>query len=100
HFRAQMNCVPGMVTEFHFKPTITTEQMREKTNNEAFDYILLCNKICGAAHYNMQMNIRVVSEEEFNKWMAEQKTFKEDVAPDETAEVSSEVGMEISMIEQ
>ncbi len=48
----------------------------------------------------MQMNIRVVSEEEFNKWMAEQKTFKEDVAPDETAEVSSEVGMEISMIEQ
>lgn len=100
HFRAQMNCVPGMVTEFHFKPTITTEQMREKTNNEAFDYVLICNKICGAAHYNMQMNIRVLEEDDFNKWLAEQKTFKEDLAPEETTEVSTEVGTEISMIEQ
>lgn len=28
HFRAQMNCVPGMITEFSFTPTITTEEMR------------------------------------------------------------------------
>ena len=38
HFRAQMNCVPGMVTEFGFTPKYTTEEMRlkeeviEKTN--------------------------------------------------------------------
>jgi cytochrome c oxidase subunit 2 len=25
----------------------------------AFDYLLLCNKICGASHYNMQMKIIV-----------------------------------------
>jgi cytochrome c oxidase subunit 2 len=25
-----------------------------------FDYLLLCNKICGASHYNMQMKITVV----------------------------------------
>jgi cytochrome c oxidase subunit 2 len=24
-----------------------------------FDYLLLCNKICGASHYNMQMKIIV-----------------------------------------
>jgi cytochrome c oxidase subunit 2 len=24
HFRAQMNCVPGMTTQFHFVPTITS----------------------------------------------------------------------------
>lgn len=75
HFRAQMNCVPGMVTQFHFKPTITTAEMREKTGNPEFNYILLCNKICGAAHYNMQMDIVVVSEEEYNKWISEQKPF-------------------------
>lgn len=101
HFRAQMNCVPGMVTEFHFKPTITTDEMREKTQNSEFDYILLCNKICGAAHYNMQMNIKVVEEEEFNKWMQEQKTFAESIAPaDEegTAAVTAENNV-ISMIE-
>jgi len=75
HFRAQMNCVPGMVTQFHFKPTITTAEMREKTGNPEFNYVLLCNKICGAAHYNMQMDIVVVSEEEYNKWISEQKPF-------------------------
>jgi cytochrome c oxidase subunit 2 len=42
-----------------------------------FDYLLLCNKICGASHYNMQMKIIVESEEDFNKWLAEQATFAE-----------------------
>jgi cytochrome c oxidase subunit 2 len=77
HFRAQMNCVPGMRTEFHFTPTITTAQMKEKTNNPDFDYVLLCNKICGATHWNMQMKIVVDSEADYQKWLAEQKTFKE-----------------------
>ena len=75
HFRAQMNTVPGTVTEFHFTPTITTAEMRQKTGNPDFNYLLLCNKICGAAHYNMQMNIIVESEDAYNKWLAEQKTF-------------------------
>ena len=81
HFRAQMNCVPGMVTQFGFTPKYTTEEMRlqpevmdkvEGINKiraakgeelYTFDYLLLCNKICGASHYNMQMKI-VVEEEE------------------------------------
>ena len=103
HFRAQMNCVPGMVTQFGFTPSLTTEEIREtqdikdKVQNinriraeksktlaangeEAlepyeFDYLLLCNKICGKSHYNMQMKIVVETEEEFNAWMKEQKTF-------------------------
>ncbi len=75
HFRAQMNCVPGMITRFNFIPTKTTAEMREITGNEEFEYILLCNKICGAAHYNMQMNIVVESEEDYNKWLSEQGEF-------------------------
>jgi cytochrome c oxidase subunit 2 len=75
HFRAQMNCVPGMKTQFNFVPTVTTKEMKEITGNEDFEYILLCNKICGAAHYNMQMNIIVESKEDYEKWLAEQKTF-------------------------
>jgi cytochrome c oxidase subunit 2 len=92
HFRAQMNCVPGMVTEFAFTPKFTTEEMR---TNEAtiskveginkiraekgedpyeFDYLLLCNKICGASHYNMQMKIIVEEEADFNNWLSNQKT--------------------------
>ena len=103
HFRAQMNCVPGMITEFAFTPIKTTEQMRmdpdmiskvrkinkirqanskdliangeEALEPYVFDYLLLCNKICGASHYNMQMKIIVETEEEFNKWLSSQQTF-------------------------
>ena len=77
HFRAQMNCVPGITTQFNFTPTITTEEMKAKTGNEDFNYVLLCNKICGAAHYNMQMDVVVESQEDYDKWLAEQKTFVE-----------------------
>ena len=77
HFRAQMNCVPGITTQFNFTPTITTEEMRVKTSNEEFNYVLLCNKICGAAHYNMQMDIVVESQEDYDAWLTEQKTFVE-----------------------
>jgi len=75
HFRAQMNCVPGLKTQFNFVPTITTKEMKKITNNENFEYLLLCNKICGAAHYNMQMNIVVESKEDYEKWLSSQKQF-------------------------
>jgi cytochrome c oxidase subunit 2 len=76
HFRAQMNCVPGMTTKFNFVPTITTEEMRKITKNEKFDYVLLCNKVCGVAHFNMRMKVVVDTEVDYNKWLASQKTFK------------------------
>ena len=103
HFRAQMNCVPGMITQFSFTPTITTEEMRlnpdvvekvKRTNALRaqwaaegrpdsdpweFDYVLLCNKICGKSHYNMQLKIIVETEEEYNQWIQEQTTFAETV---------------------
>ena len=50
---------------------------KEKTKNPDFDYVLLCNKICGSTHWNMQMKIIVDSPEDYAKWLAEQKTFKE-----------------------
>ena len=87
HFRAQMNCVPGMETQFEFIPTITTAEMRKITGNDKFNYVLLCNKICGASHFNMQMDIVVESEEDYNKWLKEQKTFLETQAA--TAQSSS-----------
>ena len=95
HFRAQMNCVPGMVTEFGFTPKYTTEEMRlnpevmDKTNaiNKIrkakgedpyeFDYLLLCNKICGQAHFNMQMKITVLEQDEYDKWIAARPTLAE-----------------------
>jgi cytochrome c oxidase subunit 2 len=102
HFRAQMNCVPGMITQFAFTPSVTTEQMRldeevmgkvsrintirrknslelmakgeEALEPYEFDYLLLCNKICGTNHYNMQMKIIVETQEEYDAWIAQQAT--------------------------
>ena len=107
HFRAQMNTVPGMVTEFAFVPTYTTAEYRElpfmvekvaninklraKKSAELiadggtgldpyiFDYLLLCNKICGASHYNMQMKVVVDSPEDFKSWLGEKTTLAQDI---------------------
>jgi cytochrome c oxidase subunit 2 len=62
-----------MLTSFHFTPTITTEKMREITKNPDFDYVLLCNKICGVAHYNMNMKVVIHEEDDFNRWLNDQK---------------------------
>lgn len=46
-----------------------------------FDYLLLCNKICGSSHYNMQMKIVVETQEEFDEWIASQQTLYSKVFP-------------------
>lgn len=73
YFRVQMNCVPGMPTQFWFKPTKTTAQMREELNDPNFDYYMICAKICGAAHFNMKMKVVVESKDDYNKWIKAQK---------------------------
>ncbi len=107
HFRAQMNCVPGMVTQFAFEPIYTTSEYRElpfmvekvaninalrAKKSEAlvakgepaldpytFDYLLLCNKICGASHYNMQMKIIVDTPEDYKAWLKDKTTLLNEV---------------------
>ena len=74
-FRAQMNTVPGVPTRFKMTPTITTDSMRTVLNDPEFDYVLLCNKVCGAAHFNMQMKVVVETEEQYAAWLAEQDEF-------------------------
>jgi len=107
-FRAQMNVVPGMITEFAYTPTKTSEEMRtsdfmvekvatinkirkekskklvaagdESLDPYTFDYYLLCNKICGVSHYNMQMKIIVESEKDYEAWIKTQQTFGEQLS--------------------
>ena len=76
HFRVQMNCVPGMTTQFAFTPTQTTQEMKQQ-EGEDFEYILLCNKICGSQHYKMQMKFIVETQEEYDVWLSSQKTLSE-----------------------
>ena len=78
HFRVQMNAVPGLPTFFKFTPTITTADMRNRLDDPKFEYLLYCNKICGGGHYNMQKVVRVVSEGEYENWIARQKPYLSD----------------------
>ena len=58
-FRLYQAAVPGRTIAWvWFEPT--------KTGN----YELACSQICGSGHYNMKAPIRVVTQEEFDKWQA------------------------------
>ena len=124
YFRAQMNCVPGMVTEFAYTPIYTTDEYRElpymvekvaninairtKKSTElvakgetaldpyAFDFLLLCNKICGASHYNMQMKVIVDTPEDYKKWLKDKPTVAQEVQTAKTpvAPVDGAKGMD------
>jgi cytochrome c oxidase subunit 2 len=50
-----------------------------KADPYSFDYLLLCNKICGASHYNMQMKIIVDTPEDYKIWLKEQTKLAEQV---------------------
>jgi len=89
HFRAQMNVVPGMPTSFKFTPILTTQEMRASKNNDEFNYVIMCNKICGGAHYKMKMIVVVYPEAEYDDWMALKRkaTFKDQYFPKEETEM-------------
>lgn len=127
HFRAQMNVVPGMITQFGFTPTITSQEMRESEymvkkvgrineirkdkskelmaegevplDSYEFEYYLLCNKICGQGHYNMQMKIVVESQEDYDAWMKEQQIFGETMAAQQKTQEDVPVELEEAPME-
>lgn len=89
-----MDAVPGLPTYFIFTPTKTTEEYRDELRNfpeynkpkdpndpespmlwEAFNYELACAELCGKSHYSMRRLVRIVSEEEYNAWLAKQKSY-------------------------
>lgn len=93
-FRVKMDAVPGMPTYFVFTPTKTTAQYREELRKypeynepfdaadptgpkrwEKFDYELACAELCGKGHYSMRRVLKVVSQEEYDAWVNQQKSF-------------------------
>ncbi len=73
HFRLKMDAVPGIPTTLWFTPKYTTKEMKERTGNPEFVYEISCDQMCGNGHYSMKGIIEVVSQEDFDVWMAKQK---------------------------
>lgn len=67
-FRAKMDMVPGMVTNFWFTPTRTGE------------FEVLCTQHCGIAHYRMRDDVIVMEQDAFDAWLAERRTFGDQMA--------------------
>ncbi len=94
HFTVKMDAIPGLPTFFIFTPTMTTEEYRQELKKypeydvpsdptdpnspkkwEAFNFELACSKLCGKGHFGMRRQIRIVEQDEYNKWAAGLKPY-------------------------
>ena len=73
HFRLKMDAVPGIPTTMWFTPKYTTEEMKKRTGNPNFVYEISCDQICGKGHFSMRGVIVVETEDQYKKWLADQK---------------------------
>lgn len=64
-FRVKMDLVPGTETYQWFEPSRTGT------------FIILCEELCGIAHYTMRGEVVVEEQEDFDTWLAKQPTFVE-----------------------
>jgi cytochrome c oxidase subunit 2 len=72
-FRVKMDLVPGMVTYMWLTPTRTGE------------FEVLCEELCGLAHFAMRSKVVVDEEADFQNWLARQRTFASILSEGESA---------------
>ncbi|HEY6765419.1 MAG TPA: cytochrome c oxidase subunit II [Candidatus Sulfotelmatobacter sp.] len=63
--RFKQDAVPGLNIHMHFKPTAIG------------DYEIACAELCGMGHYKMHGMVKVVSQEDFDKWLAAREAEKQ-----------------------
>lgn len=64
-FRLKIDAVPGQTTHLWITPT----RLGDGATDPA--YRVQCAELCGILHARMQMNVRVVEAEEYERWVAE-----------------------------
>jgi cytochrome c oxidase subunit II len=63
--RFKQDAVPGLNIPMHFRPTAIGE------------YEIVCAELCGLGHYKMHGMVHVVSQEDFDKWLAAREAEKQ-----------------------
>ncbi len=63
--RFKQDAVPGLNIHMHFHPT------------KIGDYELACAELCGLGHYKMHGMVKVVSQEDFDKWLTAREAEKQ-----------------------
>jgi len=65
NMRFKQDAVPGLAIHMHFTPT------------QIGDYEIACAELCGLGHYKMHGMLKVVSPEDFDKWLAAREAEKQ-----------------------
>jgi cytochrome c oxidase subunit 2 len=65
NFRFKQDAVPGLAIHMHFTP------------NQIGDYEIACAELCGLGHYKMHGVVKVVSQEDFEKWLTAREAEKQ-----------------------
>jgi cytochrome c oxidase subunit 2 len=65
NMRFKQDAVPGLAIRMHFTPT------------QIGDYEIACAELCGLGHYKMHGMLKVVSQEDFDKWLAAREAEKQ-----------------------
>lgn len=60
HLRIKQDAVPGLAIRIHF------------TAQKIGEYEVACVELCGLGHYRMRTDFKVLSEEDFQKWLKEE----------------------------
>ena len=68
--RVKQDAMPGIEIPIHFVPTVTTEEMRERTGREDYQYEIACAQLCGLGHYRMRGFLTIEEQDEFEAWLA------------------------------
>ena len=63
--RFKQDAVPGLNIHMHFTPT------------EVGEYEIVCAELCGLGHYKMHGMLHVVSQADFDKWLAAREAEKQ-----------------------
>ena len=63
--RFKQDAVPGLNIHMHFRPT------------QIGEYEIACAELCGLGHYKMHGMVHVVSQEDFDKWLAAREAEKQ-----------------------
>jgi len=64
-FRFKQDAVPGLAIHMHFTPTALG------------DYEIACAELCGLGHYKMHGMVKVVSQADFDSWLAAREAEKQ-----------------------
>jgi cytochrome c oxidase subunit 2 len=65
NMRFKQDAVPGLAIHMHFTPT------------ETGDYEIACAELCGLGHYKMHGMLKVVSQADFDTWLAAREAEKQ-----------------------